>query len=166
MPARSTEIPSMSANKERFTLDTNVLVYALDSGSGARHQTAEEIIERAPYRDCWLALQAISEFYAVVTRKRIVRPSEAAAQARDWLDLFRSAAPSAAAVRTALAHAAAGRASYWDALLVATAAEAGCTVVLTEDLADGDEFGGVEIHNPFAPSGGLTERARHLLGLV
>jgi predicted nucleic acid-binding protein len=156
----------MSASEERLTLDTNVLVYALDSGSGARHEAAEEIIQRAAYRNCWLTLQAVSEFYTVVTRKKIVRPSEAAAQARDWLDLFRSAAPSAAAVRTALGHAAAGRASYWDALLVATAAEAGCTVILTEDLADGDEFGGVEIHNPFAPSGGLTERARHLLGLM
>jgi hypothetical protein len=49
-------------------------------------------------------------------------------------DLFPCAAASNSAVRTALADAAAGRASYGDALLLATAGEAGCVAVLTEDL--------------------------------
>jgi predicted nucleic acid-binding protein len=61
--------------------------------------------------------------------------------------------------------AAVGRASYWDALLVATAREAGCSVMLTEDLADGANFGGVHIHNPFSPAGGLTPLAHRLLGI-
>jgi len=65
----------------------------------------------------------------------------------------------------ALADAGARRASYWDALLVATAAEAGCGLILTEDLADGGKLGGVEIHNPFDSAGGLTEGTRGLLGL-
>ena len=59
----------------------------------------------------------------------------------------------------------AGRASYWDALLVATAGEAGCTLILTEDLTDGAVLSGVEIHNPFAAAGGLTARAGRLLDL-
>ena len=68
-------------------------------------------------------------------------------------------------MRTAGGGAVAGRASYWDALLVATAAEAGCRLILTEDLADGTTLGGVAIHNPFAAAGGLTARTRALLGL-
>ncbi len=84
---------------------------------------------------------------------------------RHWLTLFPSTTASAHAVRTALADAVARRASYWDALLVATAAEAGCRLILTEDLADGTTLGGVAIHNPFAAGGGLTARARGLLGL-
>jgi predicted nucleic acid-binding protein len=155
----------MSADDERFTLDTNLLVYAIDSAAGARHDVAGQIIEHAVRLDCWLTLQAVSEFYAVVTRKGIVLPPEAAAQAADWLDLFPSAAASETAVRIALADAAVGRASYWDALLVATAAEAGCRVILTEDLADGADLGGVRIRNPFSVSGGLTEATRDLLGL-
>ena len=59
----------------------------------------------------------------------------------------------------------AGRASYWDALLVATAAEAGCRLILTEDLADGTTLGGVTIHNPFTAGGRLTRHAQLLLGL-
>ena len=111
------------------------------------------------------SLQAISEFYAAVTRKGILPIPVAAARANDWLTAFPCAAVSANAIRTALADATAGRASYWDALLVATAAEVGCTLILTEDLADGTVLGGVEVHNPFDPAGGLTERARGLLAL-
>jgi predicted nucleic acid-binding protein len=155
----------MSAASERFTLDTNLLVYAIDSAAGNRHQLSREIVQYAVRFDCWLTLQAVSEFYAAVTRKGIVPPADAAAQAVDWLDLFPCAAASDGAVRTALADAAAGRASYWDALLLATAGEAGCVAILTEDLADGAELGGVRIHNPFAAGGGLTGPARRLLGL-
>jgi predicted nucleic acid-binding protein len=65
----------------------------------------------------------------------------------------------------ALADAVAGRASYWDALLVATAAEAGCELILSEDMADGTRLSGVEIHNPFGAASGLTARTRALLDL-
>jgi predicted nucleic acid-binding protein len=155
----------MSAASERFTLDTNLLVCAIDSAAGIRRQLSREIVQHAVRRDCWLMLQAVSEFYAVVTRKGIVPPVDAAAQATDWLDLFPCAAASGSAVRTALADAAAGRASYWDALLLASAGEAGCVAILTEDLADGAQLGGVRTHNPFATGGGLTGPARRLLGL-
>jgi predicted nucleic acid-binding protein len=155
----------MNADSERFTLDTNLLVYAIDSAAGDRHRLAGEIVERAVRLDCWLTLQAISEFYAVVSRKRIVPLPDAAAQAADWLDLFPSTAASESAVRIALADAAARRASYWDALLIATAGEAGCTTILTENLADGGVLAGVQIHNPFAAQGGFTDHTRRLLRL-
>ena len=155
----------MNAGSTRFTLDTNLLVYAIDSAAGIRHDLAREIVRHAVRLDCWLTLQAVSEFYAAVTRKGIVQPPDAAAQAADWLDLFPCTAASEAAARTALADAAVGRASYWDALLVATASEAGCRVILTEDLVDGADLGGVRIRNPFSASGELTEHARGLLGL-
>ena len=89
----------------------------------------------------------------------------AASRANDWLTVFPNAAASVSTVRATLADAVAGRASYWDALLIATAAEAGCALILTDDLQDGSTLGGVEIHNPFDPDGGLTARARQLLGL-
>ena len=104
--------------------------------------------------------------YVAATRKGITPPAEAAAQAADWLELFPTVTASAAAIRVALAAAAAGRASYWDALLVATAAEAGCAVVLTEDMSDGSLLSGLRVHNPFAASGELTDMARRLLGLA
>jgi predicted nucleic acid-binding protein len=148
----------------RITLDTNILVYALDRRAGLRHGLACEIIARAPYIDCWLTLQSISEFYTVVSRKRLASTTEAAAQARDWLAIFPTIAASASAVLMALDAAVGGQASYWDALLVATAAEAGCTVILTEDLGDGSIVHGVRVINPFA-DGRLAAAAEALLSV-
>lgn len=147
-PACSTATRYMSG--EAFTLDTNILVYSVDRTAGPHHEIAKEIMERAAVAECHLTLQAISEFYAVVTRKGMMPPADAVQFAEVALTVFRAAAASAVAVRIALAMAASGRASYWDALLVATAAEAGCTAILTEDLADGSSLAGVRVINPFA----------------
>jgi predicted nucleic acid-binding protein len=158
-------MPFMSGGKRRFTIDTNLLVYSVDNTAGWRHRAAIEIVDRATECDCCLTLQALSEFYSVVTRKAMVPPAEAAAQALNWLAAFECVAASPTAVRSALTDATSARASYWDALLVATAREAECSVMLTEDLADGTDFGGVQIHNPFSSAGGLTPLARQLLGM-
>jgi predicted nucleic acid-binding protein len=138
---------------ETFTLDTNILVYSVDGSAGPRHDIARVIMERAALGPCWLTLQAISEFFFVVTRKGIMSRPEATPIAEAMIDLFPTVPTSAAAVRAALATASSGRASYWDALLVHTAAEAGCTAILTEDLAADSTLAGVRIVNPF---GGAT----------
>ena len=39
--------------------------------------------------------------------------------------------------------------SWWDALIVAAAQKCECKVLLTEDLQHGQEFGGVQVVNPF-----------------
>jgi predicted nucleic acid-binding protein len=53
---------------------------------------------------------------------------------------------------------------YWDALRLASAREAGCTVFISEDLQDGDWLFGLEIVNPFAATG-PSDRVRALLDL-
>ena len=148
---------------ERFSLDTNILVYALDAAAGAKHLLAAQIVDRAVDRDCLMTLQALSEFYAAVSRKGLVPKAEAAAQVEDWLLLFATLAPTPSAVRAALALGAAGRAAYWDALLAATAAEGGCTILLSEDMADGARLGAVTILNPF-DGDRLAPGAAQLLG--
>jgi predicted nucleic acid-binding protein len=155
----------MSADTRRFTIDTNILVYSVDLRAGRRRDLARTIIDAAAEVDCWLTLQALSEFYAAATRKGLTGRAVAADLALAWFETFPCASASSEAVRQALADAAAGRASYWDALLVATAAEAGCAVLLSEDMADGARIGGVEIVNPFAGDA-ISERARALLEIA
>ena len=135
---------------DRFTLDTNILVYALAGSPDRRRPRAEYIIAQARHCDCWLTLRSVSELYSAVTCKRLASRAQAAAQASDWLDVFFTIAPTTTAIRSALAVAATERASYWDALLVATAAEAGCTAILSEDMADGTSLHDVRVLNPFA----------------
>lgn len=149
---------------ERFSLDTNILIYALDAAAGAKHLLAAEILDRSIDRDCRLTLQSLSEFYVAATRKGIVPRSEAAAQVEDWLLLFPSLAASPTSIRTALAGAASGRTSYWDGLLIATAAEGGCTALISEDMANGAIHAAVRIVNPFAGTK-LSEPAAKLLSV-
>jgi predicted nucleic acid-binding protein len=146
----------------RFTLDTNILVYVLDRQAGDKRGVAGRIIDLAVWADCCLTLPSISEFYAAVTRKRLVPMASAHDQALDWLDMFPTVSASAGAVRTALTTAAAGKAPYWDALLVITATEAGCNAILTEDLPHGTVLAGVRIINPFAGAA-LSAEAEALL---
>jgi predicted nucleic acid-binding protein len=111
MSARGGSIATACMSDERFTLDTNILVYAMDGQAGPRQASAARIIDLARQADCWLALQAISEFYAVVIRKRLVAAAAARDQALDWLTMFPTASASATAVRDALALAVTQRAS-------------------------------------------------------
>lgn len=152
-----------AAGADRFTLDTNILVYAIDASAGLRHEIARQVVLASQLLDCRLTVQAVSEFYWATTRKRIVPEAQAAALVEDWLTVFPAHAASPQSVRRAINAAAAGLASYWDALLVATAAEAGCLAVITEDMSDGARLFGVRLVNPFAPDG-ISAPAMTLLG--
>ena len=139
----------MSADRRRFGLDTNILVYAVEAGSGEKARRAEAIVRRAvATRRCALSLQNIGEFYASCVRKRRAPPEAAAAKAADFGQLSATAAASMDEVRVALAEAAAGRFSYWDALLLATLGRAGCAVLLSEDMHDGAALAGVVVRDP------------------
>jgi predicted nucleic acid-binding protein len=41
------------------------------------------------------------------------------------------------------------RLSYWDSAIIEAARALGCTDVLSEDLSDGQDYGGVRVANPF-----------------
>ena len=59
---------------KRFTLDTNILVYAVDRDAGDRHGTAIDLVDKAAEQDCILTLQALSEFFYAVTVKERCPP--------------------------------------------------------------------------------------------
>jgi predicted nucleic acid-binding protein len=147
----------------RFTIDTNILVYALDAREQSKQAIALSLIEVLRSKDCKVSLQVCGELYAALTRRLKRAPWEAAQAARNALALFESFGPTRGAVERALAEAMAGRFGYWDALLLASAHEAGCAYCFSEDMADGARLGGAEVVHPFAAKG-LTKRAREALG--
>jgi predicted nucleic acid-binding protein len=147
----------------RFSLDANVLVYAADLAAGTRHERALDILDRAVRRDCVLTLQALAEFFHVITRKRMVARTEAAAQVRDWTTEYPTISADSAALWAAPEFAVDGRLAWWDALSLATAQRHGCEVVLSEDMQDGARFGGVTILDPFVGEE-LPKRVVALLG--
>ena len=132
-------------------VDTNVLVYAADPGTGHKYARAREWLEHLTRRRAGrLSYQVLQEYYVTVTRK-LARPMDATAARRDVRDLLawdpvvidERVLEGAWEVqeRSGLA--------FWDALIVAAARSAGCQVLLSEDLQDGQDLGGIVVVDPF-----------------
>lgn len=137
-------------NAERVTLDTNILVYALDRDAGQRHAQAVELFDTVAERDCVLTLQALAEFFAAVTRKGKVPVTDAAAQVADWQALFPTISAGPSSLNKAMRAVEHHHLSFWDALLWATAREAAIDVLYSEDFQHGRVLEGVQFWNPFA----------------
>jgi predicted nucleic acid-binding protein len=149
---------------ERFTLDSNILVYSIDAREAAKRETAARVVEKAVRLDCPLALQAVGEFYVAATTKLRLEAKDAARYAELLIVSFETFAHSKTAVQAAMNEASKGRFSFWDGLLLASAAEAGCTHILSEGMADGARFGSVVIVNPFSGKG-ISAPAKDLLAI-
>jgi len=75
--------------EDRWTFDSNMLVYAADADSREKHETAKQLIWRARELDCVLTIQALCEFYSVVVRKLMLDRDQAMIFVREWISLFR-----------------------------------------------------------------------------
>ena len=148
-----------------ITADTNIYVYSADRRYPTKQAIAQRIVERLRGMDGPPALQLVGEFQNVLQRKLRAPPAYAAALGFELLTHHTMFANTEAAVVLALEETGRGRLSYWDALMLASAAEAGCTVMLSEDMQDGAVLFGLEIVNPFA-AGGLSARAAELPALA
>lgn len=146
------------------TADTNLFVYALDSRDRIKQAAALEAFGHLQIRKAAVALQVVGEIQNALRRRLKMPPATACQHARNVFVTFDSFAFDPECVDIALGLAAAGRLSYWDALLLAAARRAGMAVLLSEDMQDGFEFGGLRVINPFGETG-LSDRAREALGL-
>lgn len=134
-----------------LTFDANILFYAGDGREPEKRDRAAALLRSAAGKGgAFLTLQALGEFAFAAVRKGLLARREAAGIARDWASVFDVKAADAEAFEIALDWWMEERLSYWDAMLVATAAKAGATALVTEDLRDGAVIGGVEFINPFA----------------
>ena len=128
-------------------IDTNVLAYAFDSESVDKAAIAQRILAQAEFI---ISTQVLSELYVTLTRKLTKPvPSHVAQQVIDELRVLPVMSIShslvASAIDTSIRH----QLSYWDALIIETAAFAGCHTLLTEDLNTQAVISGVSIVNPF-----------------
>lgn len=136
----------------RAFVDTNVLVYLFDSDEPAKQQRAREVVgELMGAGSLVLSAQVLSEFYVAVTR-RLAHPLEPAKALRALADLavFPVIAVDGALARRAAERSVAEQLSYWDALILEAAVEAGAATVYSEDFQHGRAYRGVTVHDPFA----------------
>lgn len=133
----------------RFFIDTNVLVYADDLDAGPKNAVARALIAEALTEGTGvLSTQVLQEFFSIATRKLHV----AADVARRKVELLASLEVVRIDVDAILAAIDLHRLhslSFWDALIIQSAANAGCARLLSEDLQHGRTISGVRIDNPF-----------------
>ena len=135
---------------DRIFLDANVLVYAQDAGAPLKQQTSREIIASlADSGDGVISTQVMQEFFVAATRKLGVEPL-AAKGILKTLAVFETVQVSAALIHEAIDCSILNQLSFWDSLILAAAASAGCSTVLSEDLNPGQTILGVSVRNPFA----------------
>ncbi len=130
-------------------VDTNLLVYAHDGGAGAKHTRAVDLLARLVEEGAGaLSTQVLVEFHAAATRKLGMTSAEAEAVLRDlggWI-IHR---PAHADLLKAAQLDRRYKLGWWDALILASAIELGCTVLWTEDFSDGQRLGPITVRNPF-----------------
>lgn len=134
---------------QRFSVDTNILIYSIDNEAGTRHQQALEIMDRLPDTDCVLTLQALAEIFHAVTRKNKMPAEEASAMVHDWMELFPVAVADSRTLTGAIRLKEEQTFAFWDAMLVEAARASGVSRLLSEDMQDGRVIDGLRIENPF-----------------
>jgi len=133
----------------KAAVDTNILIYAFGLNDEQRYRRSFALMDALSLSGGVVAAQALAEFHRVATRK-YGRPSvEATEQIEIWSDVF-VVAPTAGdtlaeAGRLANRHAL----QIFDAIIIAASAQAGCRILLSEDMQHEAVFNGVTIINPF-----------------
>lgn len=131
-------------------VDTNVLLYAIsrDAAERGKAETANAILGSG---DLALSVQVLQEFYVQATRaSRLDRLAhDQAARLVESFRRFPVVNLTPGLVVAAMATRERFQLSYWDAAILEAARSGGCEVVLSEDLADGQDYGGVRVVNPF-----------------
>lgn len=134
----------------RIAIDTNILAYAEGVNGGERRDAVLGLIRRLPETEVIIPAQVLGELYNVLVRKADWRPDDAKSTTVAWKDAYVPAATSIQAMLTAINLAVAHRLRIWDALILAVAAEAECSLLLSEDMQDGFAWNGVIVVNPLA----------------
>jgi predicted nucleic acid-binding protein len=130
-------------------LDSNVLLYAAANvqTEAAKKETSLRLIAET---DFGTSVQVLGEFFDNARRKaRLCIPERTM---REILNLLRTRPLVEETVKLferSVALAERYQVRYYDAAILAAALELGCETLFTEDLADGQNYSGVSVVNPF-----------------
>jgi predicted nucleic acid-binding protein len=136
---------------DRFFLDTNVFVYQFDLHQGKSQRASQLIRTAITTKRGVVSYQVVQEFFSVALT-RFAKPlaiSEADEYLHKILKPMLAVQSSPRLFLEALRIHAHLRFSWYDALIVAAAQQAGCSILYTEDMQHGRSVDGLRIENPF-----------------
>ena len=139
-------------------VDSNVLLYAVDSRDPGKQARAAQWMERLWRTQAGrTSTQVLSEFFVNATRR--LEPGLTDDEAWQQVSALRAWDPQPVDLATlefGREIMTRYRLSWWDSLIVAAAQLQGCSTLLTEDLHAGANYAGVAVQSPF--SGGIQEQ--------
>jgi len=133
----------------RIALDTNVLAYAEGANGAGMRDKALDLIQRLPQGAIVLPVQALGELFHVLVRKARRSPVLARAAVLSWRDAYPAAETSLEVMISATDLSADNGLTIWDSVILSASAEAGCRLLLSEDLHAGFTWRGLTVTNPF-----------------
>ncbi|MBE3125064.1 MAG: PIN domain-containing protein [Acidobacteria bacterium] len=140
---------------DKFFLDTNILVYAFDDGDPGKRDRARALVAEALDESRGvISYQVIQELLNAVLRK-FSKPLTAADAERYLavvLEPLCSVFASVELFHQALDISGRWKYTFYDSLIIASALQAGCSVLYSEDLQHGQKIGNLRILNPFVES--------------
>jgi predicted nucleic acid-binding protein len=138
----------------RSFIDTNVLIYAEASDVPLKQQLALALLKRL-YEEAQgvLSTQVLQE-YCNVALKKLKLPAQHVRSQLEMYEQFELVQVTPAIIHAGLDLHQTRQLSFFDAIILASAHTAGCSVLFSEDMNDGQEIAGVRIVNPFSNASG------------
>ena len=135
---------------DKAFVDSNIFVYAaLDDGNNSnKRRRAIELLENSAL-SLVAGTQVVNEFYAVLLKQKIAEADirEKASEILNDLEIV-SITPSI--VRASWKLKDKYRCAYWDSVIIASALDAGCSMLYSEDMQHGQVIEkSLTIMNPF-----------------
>lgn len=135
----------------KIFLDTNVLLYTLDQKDRERQTRARMILRSIAENDNpVISTQILQEFYIASTSKLGVDALLAKSIVHSF-EHMEVVHVDPHLIGEAIDVSILNQISFWDALVIAAAESAKCSILYSEDLNHGQIIRGVRIENPFLP---------------
>lgn len=131
-------------------INTNILVYAEGLGEIPKQEVARKILDCIPRKELIIPAQVLAELYRVLVSKAKLSGVDAGQRLACW-ESFALVTPTlSTTVTSAVELATQHRLQIFDAVILASAGEAGCRMLVSEDMQDGFVWQGVTVVNPWA----------------
>ena len=137
---------------DKYFVDTNILVYAHDRTTGAKHDRARKLLEQLWQSGQGVLSTQVLQELCVNLRRKSSQPlpvEETRRLIQDYLS-WEVVVNSPESVVQALEIEARYKTSFWDALILQAAETAGAAVVYSENFATGQTYGSLRIVNPLS----------------
>ena len=139
----------MKSMKGKVFVDTNILVYTQNNLAKEKQQICRAVLSQLIDNHLLvISTQVIQEYYNVSTLK-LGLDKLFVKNTIKYFDFYEIVLLQPTIILQAIDIQILNQLSFWDSLVVSAAKSANCSVILTEDMNDGQVIEGIKIQSPF-----------------